>query len=84
MEDLKASGYEDCGHVVLSWKKAIPVAVVQASLLALARIHAWGWGGKGLDRTMWTPLMVGCSSAQYLGKSHTQSSPLQISNPGCV
>jgi hypothetical protein len=67
MEDLKVSGFEDCGHCILSWKQAIPLSVVETALLALARVHAWGWGGKGLPRTCWTPLMVGSSSAQYLG-----------------
>lgn len=66
LEDLKVSGFEDCGHVVLSFKQALPRPVVEAAMLVLARIHAWGWGGRNFAQAMWTPLMVGCSWAQYL------------------
>ena len=46
------------GHVILSWQRPMPPAVVETSLRALARVHAWGWGGRGLPPTHWTPLMV--------------------------
>lgn len=36
------------------------------NMLYGAGVHAWGWGGRDFPRTMWTPLMVGCSWAQYL------------------
>lgn len=79
MEDLGVSGFVECGHVVLGWKDAIPLPVVEAALTAMARLHAWGWGGRPsalsckngvwsqaqiMPRTNWTPLLVGCSSAQ--------------------
>ena len=42
LEDLKVSGFEDCGHVVLSFKQALPLPVVEAAMLVLARAFSGG------------------------------------------
>ena len=66
LEDLSASGFEECGHVVLGWEQQVPLPVCEAALTALARLHAWGWGGRSMPKSNWTALLVGCAWAQHM------------------
>ena len=60
LEDLGASGFTECGHAVLDYNKPLEPAIKAASLQTLARLHAWGWGGHGMERTEGlTPLTMG-------------------------
>lgn len=65
LEDLSATGYQDCGHVVLGWRQQVPLPVCEGALAAMARLHAWGWGGRQMPSSNWTALLVGCSWAQH-------------------
>jgi hypothetical protein len=50
LEDLSASGFESCGHASLDWETPLVGAVRDEAARTMARLHAWGWGGRGLER----------------------------------
>jgi hypothetical protein len=47
LEDLKASGCAELGHVILDYGSALAPEVYEAALQTMARVHGWGWGGRG-------------------------------------
>ena len=65
LEDLSVSGYQDCGHVVLGWRQQVPLPVCEVALAAMAKLHAWGWGGRQMPKSNWTALLCGCTWAQH-------------------
>eukprot|EP01043_Picozoa_sp_COSAG02_P017213 COSAG02_NODE_776_length_17302_cov_17.765855_3_plen_453_part_00 len=50
LEDLSASGFESCGHACLDWETPLVGAVRDEAVRTMARLHAWGWGGRELQR----------------------------------
>lgn len=50
LEDLSTSGYSGCGHAVLDYKDGgLSGAVQEEAFRCMARIHGWGWGGRGME-----------------------------------
>lgn len=47
LEDLTTSGFVSCGHQIMDAGTPVDDDVVAAALQTMARLHAWGWGGRG-------------------------------------
>ena len=59
LEDLGESGYIACGNVALQMATPLPHGAVEAALRSMARVHAFGWGGRGERSSVVTPVMAG-------------------------
>ena len=51
LEDLSTSGFSSCGHAVLDWQEPLDGEVQKEAFRCMARLHAWGWGGRGMEPT---------------------------------
>ena len=77
--------YIGCGHVMLDALLPFPEGAIEASLRAMARIHAFGWGGQNQPRSGLTPLAGGFHRVLHtlIVARARRSSDLRNSIDGC-